>query len=128
MKVRVHFVLKHLESSTLHMSPTYDGIFYTIHIDEKWFYMTRASQNFYMLPCEPLPHRTCKSKKFITKIMFMSTIGRPRYDENGVCTFDCKIGIFPFTIMKPTKQESKNKSRGVMEVKTIESITKLVIK
>lgn len=128
MEARVNFVLKQLQSSTLQTNPTYDGMFNCVHIDEKWFYMTRSSQKYYILPCESVSHRTCKSKKFITKIMFMSAIARPRYDDTGTCIFDGKIGIFPFTVTEPTKRASKNRARGVMEVKPIESITKLVIK
>ncbi|XP_074362072.1 uncharacterized protein LOC141702269 [Apium graveolens] len=128
MEARVNYVLKSLESSTLYTNPTYDGMYCSVHIDEKWFYMTRATQRYYLLPSKPLPHRTCKSKKFITKIMFMSAIARPRYDANGVCIFDGKIGIFSFTVTEPTKRASKNRERGVLEIKPIESITKLVIK
>ncbi|KAK1381046.1 hypothetical protein POM88_027791 [Heracleum sosnowskyi] len=53
---------------------------------------------------------------------------RPRYDKDGVCIFDGKIGIFPFTIEEPAARASKNRARGVIEVKPIESITKIVIK
>lgn len=128
MKARVNFVLKHIQSSTLHINPTYDGMFFSVHIDEKWFYMTRTSQKYYLLPTEQDPHRTSKSKKFITKIMFMSAVARPRYNSDGICIFDGKIGIFPFTVLQPARRASKNRARGVMELKPIESINKLVIK
>ncbi|XP_074378409.1 uncharacterized protein LOC141719949 [Apium graveolens] len=93
MEARVNFVLKHIESSTLHIKPTYIDMFSIVHIDEKWFYMTRTSQKCYLLPDEQEPHRRCKSKRFITKIMFMSAVARPRYDADGNCTFDGKIAI-----------------------------------
>ena len=128
MEARVNFVLKHIESSTLHTNPTYIDMFSIVHIDEKWFYMTRISQKYYLLPDEQEPHRRCKSKRFITKIMFMSAVARPRYDADGNCTFDGKIGIFPFTFDEPAARSSKNRARGVIEVKPIESITKVVIK
>lgn len=128
MAARVAFVLKHLQRETLHTNPTYDGMFSCVHIDEKWFYMTKTSQKYYLLPSELGPHRTCKSKRFITKVMFMSAIARPRYDETGTCIFDGKIGIFPFTVIEPSKRASKNRPKGVLEVKPIESITKHVIK
>jgi len=35
-----------------------------------------------------------KSKNFIEKVMFIAVVTRPRYDANGNCTFDGKIGIF----------------------------------
>ncbi|XP_074347665.1 uncharacterized protein LOC141686536 [Apium graveolens] len=128
MEARVSFVLSHIENSTLHTSPTYVDMYCMVHIDEKWFYMTRTSQKYYLLPSEPEPHRTSKSKRFIIKVMFMSAVARPRYDKDGVCIFDGKIGIFPFTIEEPAARASKNRARGVIEVKPIESITKIVIK
>ena len=128
MESRMKFVLNHIESSTLRTNPTYVGMFSIVHIDEKWFYMTRTSQKYYLLPSEPEPHRTSKSKRFITKVMFMSAVARPRYDKDGICTFDGKIGIFPFTVEEPAARASKNRARGVIEVKPIESITKDVVK
>jgi hypothetical protein len=38
---------------------------------------------------------------------------RPRF-ENGVCTFDGKLGIFPFTKLEPAKRKSPNRPRGMM--------------
>ncbi|XP_074347326.1 uncharacterized protein LOC141686174 [Apium graveolens] len=60
--------------------------------------------------------------------MFMSAIARPRYSEDGTCTFDGKIGIFPFIIEEPAVRASKNRAWGVIQMKPIESITKTVIK
>ncbi|XP_058211657.1 uncharacterized protein LOC131323836 [Rhododendron vialii] len=31
-----------------------------VHIDEKWFYMTKEAERYYLLPEEEEPHRTCK--------------------------------------------------------------------
>jgi hypothetical protein len=39
-------------------------------IDEKWFFLTQKSENYYFLPDEDEPHRTCKSKNYIPRIMF----------------------------------------------------------
>ena len=58
----------------------------------------------------------------------MSAVARPRDNEDGVCVFDGKIGIFPFTINEPAMRSCKNRAKGAMEVKPIESINKLVIK
>ncbi|KAJ0034614.1 hypothetical protein Pint_26432 [Pistacia integerrima] len=53
-----------------------------IHVDEKWFYMTKQSEKYYLLPDEDEPLRTCKSKTFITKVMFLAAVTRPRsYEE-----------------------------------------------
>jgi len=53
-----------------------------------------------------------KSKNFIEKVMFIAVVTRPRYDANGNCTFDGKIGIFPFVKVEPAKRKSPNRERG----------------
>lgn len=67
-----------------------------IHVDEKWFNMTKKSRNFYMLPEEQDPYRTVQNKNSIDKVMFLAAVARPRFDNEGNCTFDGKIGIWPF--------------------------------
>ncbi|XP_057773761.1 uncharacterized protein LOC130993059 [Salvia miltiorrhiza] len=99
-----------------------------VHIDEKWFYITKANHKFYLTPEETDPHRTCKSKKFIKKVMFSCAVSRPLFNEDGSVLFDGKIGIFPFTEMVPAKRTSKNRLAGTMEEKPIQSITKGVMK
>lgn len=39
-----------------------------VHIDEKWFYMTQISNNYYLLPGEPRPLRTVQNKNSIGKL------------------------------------------------------------
>ncbi|XP_042016089.1 uncharacterized protein LOC121764065 [Salvia splendens] len=58
------------------------NMYNTIHIDEKWFYMTKGAQRFYLAPGEEEPHRT------FCRLLF---------GVNGEVLFDGKIGIFPFT-------------------------------
>ncbi|XP_074370430.1 uncharacterized protein LOC141711697 [Apium graveolens] len=95
MEARVKFVLKHIENSTLHTNPTYVAMFLIVHIDEKWFYMTRQTQKYYLLPGESEPHRKCKSKRFITKVILMSAVARPQYNGDGVsvglCFWACRL-------------------------------------
>ncbi|VFQ68959.1 unnamed protein product [Cuscuta campestris] len=90
--------------------------------------MTKTSQRFYLLPEEVDPYRTCKSKRFITKVMFLCVVGRPLIDDNGVVLLDGKIGIFHFTETVEAKRRSKNRAKGVLEVKPIKAVTKQVIK
>ncbi|XP_074302848.1 uncharacterized protein LOC141636453 [Silene latifolia] len=99
-----------------------------IHIDEKWFYITKDGQRFYLSQTEPDPYRSVQSKTFIGKIMFMCVVGRPQYSENNDVIFDGKIGIWPFVYLEPAKRNSKNRDAGTMETKPIESITKQVVK
>ncbi|KAF2881518.1 hypothetical protein ILUMI_24652 [Ignelater luminosus] len=51
-----------------------------VHIDEKWFYLTKEKRSCYVTLDEDLPQRACKNKQLITKVMFMAAVARPRYD------------------------------------------------
>lgn len=99
-----------------------------IHIDEKWFYMTKINENFYLLPDESPPDRTTKSKRFITKVMFLAAVARPRYDHHRKQVFDGKIGIWPFIYQEAAKRNSRNRCKGTMETKVVTSVTKDVIR
>ncbi|XP_074317958.1 uncharacterized protein LOC141654740 [Silene latifolia] len=97
-----------------------------IHMDEKWFYISYDGHKFYVVDGEELPHRSCQSKRYITKVMFMCAVCRPIYSEDGELLFDGKIGMFPFTKQQPAARSSINRPRGTMETKPIDSITKQV--
>ncbi|KAK9723577.1 hypothetical protein RND81_05G009400 [Saponaria officinalis] len=125
---RVKWCLGKIVKSTLNDGLLFEPMYNVVHIDEKWFLMTKTAQNYYLLPDEIEPHRTYKSKRFITKIMFMAAVARPVFSSNGSLLFDGKIGIFHFTYEQAARRQSKNRPKGTMEVKPIESITKVVIK
>ncbi|KAH7835801.1 hypothetical protein Vadar_029964 [Vaccinium darrowii] len=123
-KARLRFCLSMLEPSSLETQPVFKDMYNYVHIDEKWFFMTKESEQFYLLPEEPEPLRTCKSKRFITKVMFLAAVARPRFDSTGTETFSGKIGIFPFTYKEPAKRSSKNRATGTLETKAITAVTK----
>lgn len=56
--------------------------------------------------------------------MFMCAVANPIYANNGDVVFDGKIGIFPFTHQVLAQRNSKNRRRGELETKLIQSITK----
>lgn len=101
-----------------HFHDFYDAV----HIDEKWFYLTQTTRSYYLLPDEETPHRTCKSKRFVTKVMFMAAVARPRFDRTRNQWFDGKLGIWPFVTQEPAKRNSKNRARGTLVTKNIESV------
>ncbi|XP_057770715.1 uncharacterized protein LOC130990503 [Salvia miltiorrhiza] len=107
--LRLRFSLEALEYDSIMRSLTFKSMHNTVHIDEKWFYITKSAQRFYLTPEEIEPHRTCKNKKFITKVMFMCAVCRPVFGANA-------------------KRNSKNRAAGTMEWKPIQSITKQVVK
>lgn len=72
-------------------------MFNTIHIDEKWFYMTKTGTKYYLVRDELEPSRYVKSKRFIQKIMFLAAVVRPRIDVSMNEIFPGKIEIFTFT-------------------------------
>ena len=43
-----------------------------------------------------MPTRRCQNWKHLIKVMFLAAVACPRFDTEGVCTFDGKIGMFPF--------------------------------
>ncbi|XP_057248151.1 uncharacterized protein LOC125493763 [Beta vulgaris subsp. vulgaris] len=82
----------------------------------------------YLHPKEKTPWRKIKNKNFIPKAMFMAAVARPRWNQDGSCAFDGKIGIWPFTKQVPAQRSSDNRPRGTLETKPIDAITKDVIR
>jgi hypothetical protein len=80
-----------------------------VHIDEKWFYLTRESQHCYLLPSENLPHRTATNKTNILKVMFLVAVARPHFDSTGAVLLDGKVGLWPFITQRPADRSSKNR-------------------
>lgn len=100
--------------------PTFLSFYNHIHLDEKWFNLYEDGQRYLLAPGEDPVHRTCKHKKFIGKIMFLSAVGRPRFNaETGECTFNGKIGIWPFVKEVPAERRSANRERGTLELKLV---------
>ena len=87
-KVRLTFCLEKLKQASLSTNPEFNEMFDVVHIDEKWFYQTKESERYYLLPEESDPIRTCKSKRFITKVMFLEAVARPRFDDDNNTQFD----------------------------------------
>ncbi|KAF0707302.1 hypothetical protein AaE_013676, partial [Aphanomyces astaci] len=44
----------------------FDDMHDVVHVDEKWFFLTKNKGKFYVYDDETLPHRQSKSKRFIT--------------------------------------------------------------
>ncbi|XP_021725627.1 uncharacterized protein LOC110692853 [Chenopodium quinoa] len=99
-----------------------------VHIDEKWFFMTKNSQTFYLAPNEAHPYRNCKSKRYDTKVMFEVALSRAVCGPDGECLFDGKLGCFPLTEVIPAKRSSIHRVAGTLETKPIKNITQSVIR
>ena len=83
-----------------------------IHIDEKWFYLTKDGQRFIIVADEEEPYRHVQHKSFLTKIMFLCAVARPRYNTRRNAWFDGKIGIWPIGKWEPAKRSSKKCAKG----------------
>ena len=83
-----------------------------IHIDEKWFYLTKDGQHFIIAVDKEEPYRHVQHKSFLMKIMFLCAVARPRYDTRKNAWFDRKIGIWPIGKWEPAKRSSKKRAKG----------------
>jgi hypothetical protein len=72
----------------------YDPSLFEVHVDEKWFFITKKDQKYYVTQGEKRTARRIKNKLHITKVMFLTAVARPRFDSAGNCTFDGKIGMW----------------------------------
>ncbi|KAF0693721.1 Aste57867_15342 [Aphanomyces stellatus] len=85
-----------------------DAMLDVVHLDEKWFYITQQKRTFYLAPGEQKPQRKCKSKRYITKVMFLSAVALPRYLDDAGCWWDGKIGTCPFVKTEAAIRSSVN--------------------
>ncbi|XP_026383686.1 uncharacterized protein LOC113279201 [Papaver somniferum] len=123
---RLNYCIDMLDTSTFNSKPMFKDMFDYVHIDEKWFNMTKISQRYYLLPDEPKPHRECQNKRFFPKIMFTAAVARPQYDSSGNLIFDGKIGIWAMVKKVPAARNSKNRKAGTLETKPIDPVDKKV--
>jgi len=97
------------------------GSYDEVHIDEKWFEISQVNRRFYLLPDEQKPNCRCRHKGFMTKAMFLAAIARPRFNNDGECIFDGKIGVWPFVKRERERAQrsSVNRPAGTWETKTL---------
>ena len=94
-----------------------------IHIDKKWFYLTKDGQRFIIAADEEEPYRHVQHKSFLTKVMFLCAVARPRYNMRRNAWFDGKIGIWPIGKWEPAKRSLKKRAKG-MPIWKNQSITR----
>ncbi|CAM9957487.1 unnamed protein product [Discosporangium mesarthrocarpum] len=88
-----------------------DDVFDWVRVDEK-FYVMKDGRGIYLHPEEdaPKPLRA-QSKRFITKVMFLTAVARPRMISDGVW-FDGKIGIWSIADAVAAMRSSKSRKKG----------------
>ncbi|KAF0718363.1 Aste57867_1744 [Aphanomyces stellatus] len=92
----------------------FDSLWDVIHIDEKWFNAEKDQRKVYLVPGESPQRRSWKSKRFITKVMFLAPAARPRYDVSRGAVFDGKVGMWPFVSLVPAQRRSRNRPAGTL--------------
>ena len=97
-----------------------------VHVDEKWFFLSRQRERYLLLPEEKNPKRCVKSKSHITKVMFLCAVACPRFNTSANSWWDGKLGIWPIGGWEPAQRASKNRPRGTLVWKN-KPVTKGVI-
>ncbi|ETV96217.1 hypothetical protein H310_10407 [Aphanomyces invadans] len=75
------------------------------HKDRRKVYLTKG---------ETVSRRVCKSKRFISKVIFLVAVARPRMDEDRGVMFDGKIGMWPVVKYLPAARSSRNRPAGTL--------------
>ncbi|ETV89023.1 hypothetical protein H257_00427 [Aphanomyces astaci] len=85
-----------------------------VHLDEKWFNSDKDRRKVYLTKRETPRRRSCKSKLFLPKVMFLAAVARPRWDIDRDSDFDGNIGMWPFVEQLPAAPNSRNRHAGTM--------------
>lgn len=91
----------------------------TVHVDEKWFNLYKASTKYYITANEQVPYRSSPNRRYIDKVMFLAAVARPRYDTSKKQWFGGKIGIWPIVEYTQAKRSSANRPAGTMVMKNV---------
>lgn len=116
-EARVKFALQFIQDAGRGQL-RFDDMLDRVHLDEKWFYLTKDKQRYYLAEHEEAPHLTVKNKNYILKVMFLVAVARPRWDATRRRVWDGKIGLWPFVVYEPAERSSKNRAAGTLEMKT----------
>jgi transposase-like protein len=119
LMTRLMYAGEHVDNTTGY----YYSLYLTIHVDEKWFFISEENLHMYLVPGEKAPNRKCRHKSHVIKVMFLAALAKPRYDAAGKCTFDGKIGMWPFIKQVEAQRDSVNRPAGTIETKCV-TVTK----
>ena len=85
-----------------------------IHLDEKWSFLTWEKEQYLLLPDKKNPKHCIKHKLHITKVMFLCTVVRPRFNPSVNSWWDRKLGIWSIGDWEPAKWKLKNRPKGTL--------------
>jgi hypothetical protein len=89
--------------------PSFDGQYNKVHIDEKWFFLSKDEKKYILVDGEEPPEQTVEHKKYMDKVMFLCAIARPRWDPTKRCMWDGKIGMWPIGDFGKAQRTSVNR-------------------
>ena len=73
----------------------YQDIRDRIHVDKKWFFLTREKKRYLLHQGGKDPKHCVKHKSHITKVMFLCAVARPHFNPSLNSWCDRKLGIWP---------------------------------
>ena len=72
----------------------WSGHYDRVHIDEKWFWISRDNENYFMVFGEEPPVRKVWGDKYMTKVMFLCAQARPWINCTTGTWWNGKIGMW----------------------------------
>lgn len=108
---RLKFCMSRIDPLNLCFRNQYDEV----HVDEKWFFVSKEGQTYYLANHEDDPVRRVQHKSHVGKVMFLCAVARPRYCHTRKYVWDGKIGCWPVGYIQPAKYNSKNRPAGTLE-------------
>jgi hypothetical protein len=89
-----------------------DGQYNKVHIDEKWFWLSKDGKKYILVEGEEPPKRHVQHKKYMTKVMFLCAIARPRWDVTKRAFWNGKLGMWPIGYYDKAQRSSVNRPAG----------------
>jgi hypothetical protein len=91
--------------------PTFDGQYNNVHIDEKWFFLSKDGKKYILVDGEEPPERTVEHKKYMDKVMFLCAILQ---DQDGILTsVVCGMGRLECGPLETTARLKEQVSTGL---------------
>lgn len=119
MNERLRFSLTLVDTKPRSTELRFDAMYDRVFVDEMWFHICKSRTRYYLGRSEKKNHRTAKNKNFVTKVVFLCAVARPRYCHSTKTWFDGKLGLWPFVEMQPAKRTSKYRVRGTMKMRSV---------
>ena len=78
-------------------------------------------QKFYLYDDEIPPVRKVQNKRFLTKVLFLAGVARPRHNPAVNAAFDGKLGLWALVEKVPVVHNSPKRAAGTLVVKCVEA-------